>query len=275
MLQRENIQFAHAERDGRFQQKQNAAFRRERNGQLETDVPFKNEEDGYLEYDYSSPNLNQSHEIQAERAQGHNVQQVSNFKAEQNVQQSAFQQSSHAQEFQQQTQRRQHHQQTFQQASSNPRYRFEQNRRQDLGPQDFDRAPPIKEKTIPEVSPEISEAFNHIDDKPDQETMCGGRRDPGIEDDYDDKPEIIDRDGHPADQEEKVPPEQQQEEAISKPNEGEIAVPSKEERKNQSSGLELANIKDTKYVITKSEERKIKVDPRFFLTNLMRTAKEL
>ena len=144
-----------------------------------------------------------------------------------------------------------------------------------MGRQDFDRAPRIKVKTIPEVSPQISEAFNPIDDKPDQETMCGGRRDPGIEDDYDDKTEIIDRDGHPADQEEKVPPEQQQEEAISKPNEGEISVPSEEERKNQSSGLELANIKDTKYVITKSEERKIKVDPRFFLTNLMRTAKEL
>ena len=206
MLQRENFQFAHAERDGRFQQKQNAAFRRERNGQLETDVPFKNEEDGYLEYDYSSPNVNQSHEVQAERAQGHNVQQVSNFKAEQNVQQSALQQISHAQGFQmqQQTQRRQHHQQ----ALSNPRYRFEENRRQDLGPQDFDRAPPIKEKTIPEVSPEISEAFNPTDDKPDQEPMSSGRRDPGIEDDYEDKPEIIDRDGHPADQEEKVPPEQ-------------------------------------------------------------------
>ena len=50
MLQRENIQFAHAERDGRLQQKHNAAFRRER-GQLETDVQFKNEEEGYLEYD--------------------------------------------------------------------------------------------------------------------------------------------------------------------------------------------------------------------------------
>ena len=95
MLQRENIQFAHAERDGRFQQKQNAAFRRARNGQLETDVPFKNEEEVFLEYDYNSPNVNQSHEIQAERAQGHNVQQISNFKAEQKNQQSALQQISH------------------------------------------------------------------------------------------------------------------------------------------------------------------------------------
>ena len=132
---------------------------------------------------------------------------------------------------QQQTLRRQHHQQTFQQASSNQRYRFEQNRRQDLGHQDFDRAPRIQVKTIPEVSTQISEAFNPIDDQPDQETMCGGRRHPGIEDDYDDKPEVIDRDGHPADQEEKVLTEQQQEEAILKPNEGEIAVPSEEEQK--------------------------------------------
>ena len=269
MLQRENIQFAHAERDGRFHQKQNAAFRREKNGQLETDVQFKNEEEGYLEYDYNSPNVNQNHDFQAERVQGHNIQQGSNFKAEQKFQQSALQQSSHRQhaqgfQMQEQSQRRQHHQQTFQQASSNQRYRFEQNRRQDSGPQDFDRAPPKKEKTIPEVSPEISEAFNPIDEKPDQEPMSAGRRDPGIEDDYEEKPEIIDRDGHPADQEERVPPEQQQEEAISEPDEGEIAVPSEEERKNQSSGLELANIKDTKYVITRSEEWTIKVDPRFF-----------
>ena len=82
--------------------------------------------------------MNQNHEFQAERVQGHDVQQGSNFKAEHKFQQCALQQSSHRQhaqgfQMQEQSQRRQHHQQTFQQASSNQRYRFEQKRRQNSG----------------------------------------------------------------------------------------------------------------------------------------------